>query len=230
MIIAKRSIIILGAVVLFLIIGLHTGCRDPYDYEPPPPDTLIHSPAAPVLLYPPDSFVFMTETPYVDIIMRWATVDSAEQYLLEFGGYTISLDTNSWAGIDNIEFGPYHWRVKAASSRWIDGYTDWSETRILDTKPIPEPPLLSEPYDGAVFHDSLPRGVRFTWCNVAHAHYYEFELFLDTNLFCVENPSTTECIIYLDLPGQYYWHVRTNDELWQYNTDWSELWSFRINE
>jgi len=212
-----------------LIMGLHSGCRDPYDFEPPP-DSLVQPPAAPILLYPPDSFVFMTETPYVDIIMQWSTVDSAEKYLLEFGSDTIMVDTPSWYGYDNIEFGPYHWRVKASSSRWTGGYTEWSETRHFDTRPKPEPPLLIQPFNDTIFNDSLPRGLLFIWKSVDDARYYELQLFLNNNLIVYEIYSSTECSLYIESPGQYYWHVKTSDPRWQYNTDWSEPWSFRVNE
>jgi hypothetical protein len=213
----------------FLIVGLHSSCRDPYDYEPQP-DSLVRPPAAPTLLYPPDSFVFMTETPYVGIIMQWYAVDSAEKYLLEFGSDTILVDTPSWAGYDNVEFGPYRWRVKAGSSRWTGGYTEWSETRYFDTRPKPEPPLLIEPFNDTVINDSLPRDLLFIWKSVDDARFYEFQLFLDNDLIYHEIYSSTECTMYIEYPGRYYWHVKASDPHWQYDTAWSELWSFRVND
>jgi len=225
-----RVIMVVNLILLWicLIIGLNTNCRDPFDFEPPP-DSLIQAPDTPNLLYPPDSFVFMTETPYVDIIMRWSTVDSAEKYLLELNADTILVDTVSWAGYDNIEFGPYEWRVKAASSKWIGGYTEWSETRYFDTRPRPQPPQLLLPVDGTIYNDSLPLGVVFAWQPVDDARFYEFQLFLGSNLVQYEVYSSNVCTTYIDAPGRYYWYVKASNPHWQYDTEWSGQWCFDVN-
>jgi len=122
-----------------LLVNLNPGCKDPYDYSPPP-DSLVNPPdEVPELLFPPDDthFVFGQQghgwdTIWVSFI--WSRITNAQYYDL-----VTSIDPNfpdsiSWrqrvsSTSHIVVFEPQdcYWRVCAGSDYWT-WYTGWSET------------------------------------------------------------------------------------------------------
>jgi hypothetical protein len=226
-------IIILGAI--FLGIQFDAGCKKAEDYEPPE-DTLIAAPAPPNLSYPEHEFVFMPELYPFYIQLEWDSVAGAEIYERELicgtspPTYIITTETYYVLAIGiALGTGEYYWRIRASSSAWQGGYTDWSGQRNVEVRTKPSPPNLRSPPDSSVIYfDSLPPAIDCIWQRRSDEEYYEFQYYRDSILIEHVMITDTTYAIPIDEAGEYSWRVRAGSAHWQSQTDWSDRWCFRI--
>jgi hypothetical protein len=214
---------------LVMVLGLSVTCKNPED-DNPDGDTLLYSPVAPRLIAPADSYNFMTDASNLNYILKWEAVDSAQAYELVLNNNTLVLDSNSFLGyIDQNHFGETRWRVRATSTRWKTGYTEWSDTLVFFTSHPPNPPeQILPPYDAQIVSDSITAYVGFEWGAVVRAQFYELEIYYDSALiYSISMPQFTDSV-YLDDTGRYEWRIRAGSSHWQMPGRWSDPWPFFI--
>ncbi len=218
--------------ILLITASRQIGCRNPHDFEPPE-DSLITHPDPPTLLEPEHQFVFMPGSyPYI-IRLSWTTVEGAEIYERELIQDTFPptyVNTQqSWYDLAVFDIDAFSWRIRASSSDWQGGYTEWSEQKSFEVRFRPSPPQLLYPLDGAVFNfDSLPQTIEFTWRPTSDEQFYEFQLYYDSLL--IEQTPINDTVYPFEVydPGEYYWCIRAGSNHWQYYTDWSNPWDFTV--
>jgi hypothetical protein len=127
--------------IIFLLVGVFHGCKDPYDYEPAE-DTLQSPPDPPILTFPADSAWYILDLGELCFItFQWDTIYDADMYEFEFDT-SWSFGKTAWAQLtseNTITFAflpsiydtvAYHWHVRAASDLWV-WWTNWSEVRTF---------------------------------------------------------------------------------------------------
>jgi hypothetical protein len=227
---------IMAVFFTFVCVFVNLRCENPDEFEPPP-DTLVTPPAAPGLTSPMDKFVIMpSDFPY-DIILDWDTLTRAEKYELEITRsgdtpYAISLDYDSSifrVYPDTIYFHRYKWRVRATSSEWIGGVTEWSGERAFEVRQRPPPPSLLLPPDGSVFNlDSLSVYFNCRWDTVSDEQFYEIKFMKDTTVVEQNTSPYPQYDFIVYDTGTYYWTVRAGSSLWQQYSFWAGPWSFTV--
>ncbi len=128
---------------IFLLFNINPGCRDPYQYAPPP-DSLVPPPdEIPHLIYPPNDtgIIFGQDGHGWDtliIIFQWEEVTDAGYYDFALAEDTLFIDTATTSYTTQRDFlvltfgtpGHFYWRVRAGNYYWT-WYTNWSEIRHL---------------------------------------------------------------------------------------------------
>ena len=233
----KSTAILSGLIFIFSILMFtNVNCKNPNDFKPPE-DTLIYPPSAPTIIQPADSFVFMDTSLPIYPHIGWDSTPGAEMYEFEptFRNYNPNVITTTrnyydMGIIDTAKFGHYNWRVRASSSLWKGGYTDWTAKRMFEVRYLPHPPHLIYPVYGQIFtSDSLPVLIQFQWSTTSDEEYYEIELQQDTITFYNDiAPNNYYDYIFADT-GSYSWRVRAGSSHWQLKTGWSENRPFQIN-
>ena len=232
------SKIFLGLILMAVgYLTINTACKNPNDFKPPE-DTLNQPPAPPQLFSPIDYYVRMPDAPTGRLLLTWEAIKDAELYEIFFtsdsnGQWTVPYDTNFFSM--RLEKEPWQylidkftWKVRAFSSLWQYS-TDWSEPRHFEVRFKPLPPQLTYPAnDTNVIFDSLPAEINFMWDRVQDEQFYDLEVYLDSLLVFERRVQNNSYQTAFTSTGTYYWQVRAGSSLWQYNTDWSELWSFHI--
>ena len=125
-------------VFLFALVAILLGCRDPFDYQhhdPGNPDP----PGAPILVSPKDGANMGYEGFPRDVAFEWNPVAGASFFQLEVYTDSVPVAQNLHTFRDQIaalgvtvtfpRYGFYYWRVRAASPRRWNNYTDWSGLR-----------------------------------------------------------------------------------------------------
>ena len=222
------------AVIIFSFIFI-PGCKNPNEFRPPE-DTLAPPPVPPQLISPADSFVTMTEEFNYYVDLNWTNIADAEIYLLEIEGdvypkQVFTLDTNHLKfGILIAEMlGKYTWRVCAGSTAWEGSYTGWSQAWEFEARWRPQPPMLKLPPDGLIFYyDSLPMDIELKWNVVQDEQDYELEVYWNSMLLFQTTIQKNFFLFSVEDAAVYTWRVRACSAHWQYNTEWSEAWSFEV--
>jgi len=228
-----------GAILLsFISIFFTLDCRNPNDFKPPE-DTLSLPPDPPQLLSPIDYYVRMPDAPTGRLLFVWQSLKDAELYEIFFSGdsygeWTVPYDTNCFSLRLQKEpweyiIDKFTWKVRAASAKW-KCYTEWSTPRHFEVRFKPPPPELLSPSDSTDFIlDSLPATIGFSWNIVQDEKYYDIKIILDSfPVFETQVTNNSHQFVCRDT-GTYSWQVRAGSQLWQYSTDWSEQWAFRIS-
>lgn len=135
----QSKLFIIG--IVFLLIGIPHGCKDPYDYEPPE-DMLLLPPEPPQLIFPADSVWYVLDYgELVFITFQWDTIYDADMYEFEFDT-SQSFGKTAWSELtpedtitfvfwsDTTDTVAYYWHVRAASDLWT-WWTSWSEVRTF---------------------------------------------------------------------------------------------------
>ncbi len=233
----RTPLIFIPALIFVSVCVLvNSRCKDADEFEPPP-DTLVAPPAAPNIAGPADNFVFMPPYFPFDIILDWDTVTHAERYELEItrgadAPYTIMLDYDYGiyrVYLDTIYYHVYKWRVRATSSEWIGGSTEWSAVRAYEVRWRPPPPMLLLPADGTILYsDSLPVWLICRWDTVSDEQLYEVKFMKDTTVVDQNTSTYPQYDFIANDTGTYYWTVRAGSSLWQQYTNWAAQWSFTV--
>ncbi len=217
------------AIVVFLaVLFLPAGCQNPNDFKPPE-DTLLPPPPAPSILAPPDSYLFIPVVFPAYVNLQWSEIESAEVYQVELAriGDTATLRNvdSSYYSIgfpDDTRFGNYVWRVRASSTRWLNGYTAWSPYFHFGIAYQPRGPLLIKPeWAESIFVDTLPKNVAMEWTRVRDETFYDVKIFLDSLAVVESVTGDTFYEFWADEPGHYYWQVRANSWHWQMPGRWA---------
>ena len=235
----KSTVVLSGLIfIVLMLIFTNVRCKNPNDYKPPE-DTLNMPPAPPQLLSPIDYYVRMPDAPTGRLLFVWQSLKDAELYEIFFSGdsygeWAVPYDTNCFSL--RLEKEPWQymidkftWKVRTASAKW-QCYTEWSAPRHFEVRFKPPPPESLSPSDSTDFIlDSLPATIGFSWNIVQDEQYYDIEIILDsipaTETRVYNNSFQFVCTD----TGTYSWHVRAGSQLWQYSTDWSDLWTFRVD-
>jgi photosystem II stability/assembly factor-like uncharacterized protein len=162
----------------------------------------------------------------------WEEIAGAEEYIVQIANdpefsqnmnqYVVNSNNYNYKDLENNNI--YYWRVRAASG---ENSSAWSEVWYF-TSPV-DKPLLISPADN--FQTELT-DIDFSWASISSASYYDFQLAKDdafseivkSNENRVENSVSAQSLNI----GEYFWRVRAfaSDDY----TDWSEVWSFKINK
>jgi hypothetical protein len=129
------------AYVIVVLIGiLILTCRDPQDFQPDDPYT--EAPAPPDIVFPQaDTVVNGT---VVNVYFSWTAVTRAESYEIQYDtSLTWPSDWRQTATASPSDITVrryafttvYYYRIRALSASWLDGYTEWSQTRRFFVKP-----------------------------------------------------------------------------------------------
>ena len=242
---AKRNVVIVNLVMVCVLMTVvfDTGCKDPHEYEPPE-DTLLTPPGPPLLVHPPDDFVFMDpealpgESFSISVQLDWDEVAQAELYELELitdtlPPNTIYCDSNQWYFLisnDTTKLCDYSWRVRAYSSAW-QYFTEYTEQRHFEARWRPFAPQQRYPlYNENIHVDSFPAQIDFVWFRTQDEEFYELRIFRDTVL--INNPIVpdTHYLATVSDTGSYTWQVRADNQYWQYPSFWSPLWYFTVRQ
>jgi|GEM_PF-607239 len=227
---------ILAVTIVFVWMLVYSRCKDADEFEPPP-DTLVAPPAAPEIASPVNDFVFMPPYFPFDIILEWDALAQAERYELEITRgsdvpYAIMLDYDFSiyrVYLDTIYFHQYKWRVRATSSEWIGGVTEWSGQRAFEVRDRPRWPTLLMPANGSVFYsDSLGVYLTCRWDTVSDEQFYEIKFMKDTTVVEQNTSSYPQYDFVAYDTGTYYWAVRAGSSLWQQYSWWAAPWSFTV--
>jgi subtilisin family serine protease len=172
-------------------------------------------PAAPVILYPVDSYVSRGTAP----LHKWNATATAMlyqiQYDLDGGDFSTPVyDSGAFAGLMRTPafstLGSYDWRLRAqdAAGNW----GAWTAVRSLEIRiPIPAvAPVQTAPVAGFITNNTMPH---FTWNAVANGNTYELQLATNATFSLgLQGFSTTSGVLFFDAPaladGFYYWRVR----------------------
>jgi len=168
------------AAVIFVLLAIPHGCRDPNDFKPPP-DTSQHPPPPPHLNAPKNEVIYNVQSTGFTIYFSWERIDSAEIYELNFtdslGHDTIYVvDTNRKYLI--LPLGSFSWRVRAGNGAW-SWYTDWSDQWQFQITYY-KTNFLSYPPDVSIFiTDTFPYHVPLKWHSLGDRTTYVLEIYLD---------------------------------------------------
>lgn len=129
------------ACVILVLIGISVlACRDPDDFQPDDPYT--EAPPPPDLIYPlPDTTVNGT---VVSVYFSWNAVTRAESYEIQYdtsltwpSEWRQTATASPWyITVRRYAFTTvYYYRIRALSASWLEGHTEWSQTRKFFVKP-----------------------------------------------------------------------------------------------
>ncbi len=129
------------ACVIVVLIGISVlACRDPEDFQPDDPYT--EAPAPPDLIYPVADTSFNGTV--VNVYCNWTVVTGGESYEVQYdtsisypsewretsAGSSCYITVRRYAAVTI-----YYCRIRALSTAWVEGHTEWSETRKFYVKP-----------------------------------------------------------------------------------------------
>ncbi len=129
------------AFIILVLIGISVlACRDPEDFQPDDPYT--EAPAPPDLIYPLADTSFNGTV--VNVYCNWTVATGAESYEVQYdtsisypsewretaAGSSCYITVRRYAFITI-----YYCRIRALSPAWVEGHTEWSETRKFYVKP-----------------------------------------------------------------------------------------------
>ncbi|UCC11986.1 MAG: hypothetical protein JSW02_00185 [candidate division WOR-3 bacterium] len=130
-----------AACIIIVLISISIlACRDPQDFQPDDPYT--EAPAPPDFIYPlPDTTVNGT---VVSVYFSWNAVARAESYEIQYDtSLTWPSDWRQTATASPCYISVrryayttvYYCRIRALSASWLEGHTEWSQTRKFFVKP-----------------------------------------------------------------------------------------------
>lgn len=193
------------------------------------------SPGSPTLLFPDSGDLNVP----VRATLEWGGVTGARGYDYEVldgdkvvAGYGVTYSgpyPETYVEL-SLEYGKvYRWRVRA---RVLPQDNPWSEYRSFQTRPVPPPPSLISPADGA---GDLEASVRLVWASVEGAEGYDYEVWDAAGRFAgygitYSGPyrATSVTLDHFVYGQTYYWKVRAR--VLAENNAWSETRSFVIGK
>ncbi|HZQ28738.1 MAG TPA: hypothetical protein VFA94_13665, partial [Acidimicrobiales bacterium] len=185
------------------------------------------TPAAPVMINPPNLFQYH---PFEFVRNEWLPVPGADHYLLEYDNeptFTLPLFNADFSPIPASQttapimfgepVGNLWFRVRAVSADGTRSLpSNVRQVTITFTAPLPPPPLLVGPPDGA-----SGQTVTFDWADDANPQSYELQIGSDRTFaaanaaectgldWCVRGIPESQWTLPRDNPGLKFWRVRS---------------------
>ena len=187
--------------------------------------------AVPALSAPADGSSSTEAVPTFD----WEDVTGATGYTLQYGtDETFNTTTeevlteSTFTPTAALAVGTFYWRVNATSSTETTNWSDvWSFT-VEEEPPVLEIPALIVPADGSSSVEAVPT---FDWEDVTGATGYTLQYGTDETFNTTTEEVLTESTFTPTAAlavGTFYWRVNATSST--ETTDWSDVWSFTVEE